>query len=88
MIRRLRILSNHGRPRPQTRAESVRWYRLAADQGNAKAPFNLGGCYALGAGVARDEKKALRWYRLAAEQGGADAETALAQVVNLPFLHK
>ena len=49
------------------------WYRLAADQGDAAAQFNLGVMYDNGRGVLKDEAEAVRWYRLAAEQGDADA---------------
>ena len=33
---------------PQDYAEAVRWYRKAADQGDADAQSNLGGMYANG----------------------------------------
>ena len=49
----------------------MRWYRLAAEQGNATAQFYLGVMYTNGAGVPKDDGEAVRWYRLAAEQGYA-----------------
>ena len=55
-------------------AEAVRWYRLAAEQGNATAQTALGDMYSSGRGVAQDDAEAVRWYRLAAEQGDADAQ--------------
>ena len=55
-------------------AEAVRWYRLAADQGDVFAQFNLGLMYANGLGVLKDDAEAGRWYRLAAEQGNAAAQ--------------
>ena len=58
-------------------AEAVRWFRLAAEQGNANAQFNLGVMYANGEGVLKDEAEALRWFRLAAEQGNANAQNNL-----------
>ena len=36
---------------PQDDAEAVRWYWLAADQGDAGAQYNLGVSYANGEGV-------------------------------------
>jgi TPR repeat protein len=54
--------------------EAVRWYRLAADQGNATARANLGVMYADGQGVPQDYVEAVRWYRLAADQGHARAQ--------------
>jgi TPR repeat protein len=58
--------------------EAVRWYRKAADQGDAGAQSNLGFCYANGTGVAKDEVEAVRWYRKAADQGDAGAQSNLA----------
>ena len=62
---------------PQDYAEAVRWYRLAAEQGNASAQHNLGLMYANGEGVPQDYAEAVRWYRLAAEQGNASAQVNL-----------
>ena len=58
---------------PQDYAESMRWYRKAADQGHAPAQINLGNMYSLGQGVPRDDGEAVRWYRKAADQGHANA---------------
>ena len=40
--------------------------RLAADQGDAGAQYNLGNMYANGEGVPQDDAEAVRWYRLGA----------------------
>lgn len=58
-------------------AAAVRWYRKAADQGNAVAQNNLGVKYERGWGVSRDYGAAVRWYRKAADQGNARAEDNL-----------
>jgi len=58
----------------QDYAEAVRWYRLAADQGNVTAQFNVGVMFYNGTGVAQDYTEAMRWYRLAADQGHALAQ--------------
>ena len=50
-------------------ASAVYWYRKAAEQGYAKAQFNLGICYETGSGVTKDITEAVKWYRKAAEQG-------------------
>ena len=41
-----------GRGVPEDDAEAVRWYRLAADQGDAGAQHNLGLMYATAQGCA------------------------------------
>ena len=61
-------------------AEAVRWYRLAADQGDADAQLNLGVMYDNGRGVLKDEAEAVRWYRLAADQGDAAAQFNLGNM--------
>ena len=48
--------------------EAVKWYRLAAEQGNSRGQCALGKMYELGKGVKRNKKEALKWYCLAAEQ--------------------
>jgi TPR repeat protein len=58
----------------QDLAEAVRYYALAAEQGDALAQFNLGICYKHGEGVAQNWAEAVRYFRLAAEQGVADAQ--------------
>ena len=55
----------------------MRWYRLAAEQGNASAQSNLGVMYDKGQGVLKDDAEAVRWFRLAAEQGNASAQVNL-----------
>jgi len=57
----------------------VKWFRLAAEQGYAKAQFDLGSAYEFGEGVPKDNKVAFRWYRLAAFKGLADAQYALSK---------
>jgi TPR repeat protein len=64
----------------QNPAEAVRWYRLAADQGDAGAQYNLGVSYHNGGGVVRNSAEAVRWFRLAADQGFAPALAAVAQL--------
>ena len=48
-----------------------RWYKKAAEQGDATGQRYLGLMYERGdGGLAKDEVEAVRWYRKAAEQGG------------------
>ena len=58
-------------------AEAVKWYRKAAEQGQAEAQFTLGLFYYCGNGVKQDYTEAVKWYRKAAEQGDADAQCNL-----------
>ena len=54
--------------------EAVKWYRKAAEQGYARAQYNLGHCYEYGKGVEKNEIETVKWYRKAAEQGYAVAQ--------------
>ena len=42
---------------PENDAEAVKWYRKAADQGYAKAQYNLGVMYYSGDGVPENDVK-------------------------------
>ena len=59
---------------PENDPKAVRWFRLAADQGDADAQSNLGVMYANGEGVLEDDPEAVKWLRLAADQGVAAAQ--------------
>ncbi len=59
-------------------AEAVKWYRKAADQGNAEAQNNLAVMYANGQGVPQDYAEAVKWFRKAAGQGFPRAQHDLA----------
>ena len=56
-------------------SEAVKWYRMAAEQGDANAQYSLGLMYAKGQGVGTDEAEADMWFGLAASQGHEEAET-------------
>jgi uncharacterized protein len=62
---------------PRDYAEAIRWYRKAAEQGDATAQISLGFIYHYGRGVPQDHAEAVRWYLKAAEQGEADAQIKL-----------
>lgn len=65
-----------GRGVEKDEAEAVKWFRKAAEQGDASAQTFLADCYLFGRGVARDEAEALVWFRRAAKQDDYGAETA------------
>ena len=62
----------------QDNAEALRWYRLAADQGNAIAQNNIDYWYEQGWGVARDYDEAMPWFRKAADRGDINAKHNVA----------
>jgi uncharacterized protein len=61
-------------------AEAVRWFRKAADQGDADGQGNIGWLYEYGRGVAQDYAEAMRWYRKAADQGHVEAKNRLLEL--------
>ncbi len=57
--------------------ESIKWYKLAAENGNALAQWKMGiHCYA-GEFILEDYQEAAKWFTMAAEQGRAEAQTAI-----------
>ena len=77
----LGVMYRNGRGVSRDQTEAVRWYRLAADQGDARAQYHLGVMYGNGRGVPQDQTEAVRWFRLAADQGDTDAQ------FNLGFMY-
>ena len=59
---------------PKDYAEAIRWFRKAAEQGNAKSQFSLASKYEEGQEVPQNYAEAIRWYREAAEQGEPHAQ--------------
>jgi len=55
-------------------ATALREFTPLAEQGVARAQYNLGVMYDHGYGVPQNYKTAVKWYTLAAEQGLADAQ--------------
>ena len=68
---------------PKDTAKGLKYYTLAADQGQAGAAFNLGVIYDYGQGVLKDRTKAIKYYTvaaLAAHQGNSYAQTNLGHI--------
>jgi len=63
--------------------EAAKWYRKAAEQGNAEAQCALGILYFKEIGVELDKTEAAKWYRKAAEQGHVVAQYALGECYSL-----
>jgi membrane associated rhomboid family serine protease/tetratricopeptide (TPR) repeat protein len=55
-------------------SDAMRWYRMAADQGDAAAQLNVGGLYHNGWGVPQNYPEAMQWFRKAAAQGNPAAQ--------------
>jgi len=55
--------------------ESLKWFRKAAEYGNAYAEYSIGEFYEEGiGGVQKDMRKAAYWYKKAASQGESEAQ--------------
>ena len=61
-------------------AEALKWYRAAADGGNAAAMCNVGLLYETGKGTEKDISQAMAWYRKAAEKQYIPAALDLASL--------
>jgi uncharacterized protein len=75
----------------QNYAEAVKWYRLAAEEGNAVAQFHLGTIYATGYDVPQDYVQGYLWLNLAAAQdeaAGLSAEQRKLVVRNRDLVAK
>ena len=67
-----------GRNVQPSRAETIHWLTLAANQGYAPAQYELGRIYLYGRGVPADYQQALTWEKKAADQGQSKAQRDLA----------
>ena len=65
---------------PQSDSAAARWWREAADKGDAIAQYRMGFLYEEGRGVPRDVLMAGLWYRGAAERGERRAVEALVRL--------
>lgn len=66
-----------GKGKARDDKNAVLWYTRAADQGLAKAQFDLGRMYVSGKGVTRDVELGISWQVKAAAQGLATAQFAI-----------
>jgi S1-C subfamily serine protease len=68
---------------PKDVAEAIKWYRKAADAGDASAMYDLGLIFEKGDGVPQNYTHAYAWYCLCAAKGWASAATARDLLANL-----
>ena len=59
---------------------AAKYFKKAAELGNADAQFFLGVCYDKGIGVGQDSAEATKWIRKSAEQGVEQAKAALKRI--------
>jgi uncharacterized protein len=64
---------DQGKGVAQDYQEAMRWCQMSADQGQARAMFNLALHYHAGRGVREDLVQAHKWYNLAAGAGYDEA---------------
>jgi TPR repeat protein len=57
--------------------EAAKWWKKAAEQGDATSQHNIGVAYYDGNGVVKSFEEAVRWYTKAAEQGFSIAQYKL-----------
>jgi TPR repeat protein len=70
---------------PQDYKEAVKWYRKAAEQGDASGQFMLGDMYWEGTGVPKDAPTAYMWTNIAAATGDKNfviGREALTELMN------
>ncbi len=60
--------------------EAFRWYRKAAELGDANGQYKTGMAYAYGIGVDPNWNEAMNWYGKAADQSHAEAEYAVGMI--------
>lgn len=60
--------------------EAFYWFRLAADQGDARAQYGLGQMYSKGLFVGTDLVEAARFFHLSAEKGFVSAQITLGYI--------
>jgi len=73
-----------GRGVPKNDTEAVRWYKMAAEQGDSEGQHGLGTAYANGQGVLRDYVIAYKWLLLAAatKESARDNVQAVEKMLN------
>ena len=74
---------NRNKPNP-----AVGWYKLAAEQGHARAQYNLGAMYQNGEGVEEDYEEAVKWLTKAAEQGLREAASRIDKIQKYKLINE
>jgi TPR repeat protein len=60
--------------------DAFKWYKLAADKGNAHAQEKIAWMFYKGKGVSKNKTEAISWWKLSAKQGNVDAINSLTRL--------
>ena len=71
------VMYHAGHYAPQDYVQAAKWFRLAAEEGDADSQYQLGLSYLLGNGVVQDDKQHSIWIQKAAAQGHEEARKTL-----------
>ena len=69
----------------RNKTTAIRWYKLAAENGDASAATTLGTCFEKGNGVQIDKSEARKWYLVAARKGNVLAQWLLGDLIANDF---
>ena len=69
-----------GKGVPQDYGNALKWFRKAAEQGDADAEHNSGLAYENGEGVSKDDGEAIRWLNKRAADGSEEAKRDLERL--------
>ena len=72
-------LGKLGNKTPEDREKMLEWLEKSAEQGFAKAQYQVGKSYKNGEGVEKDIDKAFEYFTKAAKQNNGDAQLALGK---------
>ena len=73
----LGFLKDSGLGMAVDKTEAAKWYRLAAERGDALGQNNLADLYLRGEGLAQSDASAKEWFEKAADQGNTGARIKL-----------
>jgi uncharacterized protein (TIGR02145 family) len=60
--------------------EAFRWYKKAAEQGDANGQYELAYCYLNGKGIKQNDKKFLEWLNKSAKNGYSGAQLVVGEI--------
>ena len=66
---------------PKDMEEAAKWFRKAAENGDAESQFYLGLLFEHGDGVPQDLEEAARYYSLSGDQGYTEGQRGLQRII-------